>query len=352
MPYRIRDIAKQAGVSKSTVSRVLNDSSRVDADTRKRVLETARKLNYYRNASAQRLARGGRSDFFGLLISDIENPVFPEMVKSFETSAAARGYDLFLCATNYDASRTEAAVRKMIENGVRGVAIMTSSASEATALELASRQIAVVVVDLETTRRNISSITIDYSGGLMEAADHLAQLGHKRITFIAGPDERRSARRYRETVVRILHEKNLEIQQIVECDQTLEGGRAAIWKLASDGAVPTALICINDLSAIGAMTALREMGIRVPGQVSIVGCEDIYMARFVNPPLTTVKLDRKCLGKMAFEVLENMSLSTKQVAAKTTLQTHLIVRGSTAAPPSQAAQSTELVSRLHQPFVR
>ncbi|HET8966298.1 MAG TPA: LacI family DNA-binding transcriptional regulator [Candidatus Acidoferrum sp.] len=335
MPYRIRDVAKQAGVSKSTVSRVLNDSTLVDADTRKRVLEAARKLNYYRDASAQRLARGGRSDFFGLLISDVENPVFPEMIKSFETSAAAKDYNLFLCATNYDPHRTEAAVRKMIENGVRGVAIMTSSATEATALELAARQIAVVVVDLESTRRSISSITIDYSGGVREAADHLAQLGHQRATFIAGPDERRSARRYRETVIKILHERNLGVEQIVECDQTLEGGRAAIWKILSDGTPPTAIICINDLAAIGAMTALREMGVRVPGQVSVIGCEDIYMARFVNPPLTTVKLDRKCLGKMAFEILEKASLSKKSLPTKATLQTHLIVRGSTAASASQ-----------------
>ena len=130
MQYKIRDVAERAGVSKSTVSRVLNQSSLVDPETRRRVLEAARQLNYYRNASAQQLARGGRSDFFGLLISDIENPVFPEMIKSFETAAAAKGYDLFLCATNYDVDRTEAAVRKMIENGVRGVAIMTSSATD------------------------------------------------------------------------------------------------------------------------------------------------------------------------------------------------------------------------------
>ena len=146
--HRILDVARQAGVSKSTVSRVLNESSSVDPETRRRVLEIARKLNYYRNATAQRLARGGRSDFFGLLISDVENPVFPEVVKSFETAAAAKEYNLFLCATNYDPARTNAAVRKMIENGVRGVAIMTSSVTEDLAQQLAARQIAVVVIDL------------------------------------------------------------------------------------------------------------------------------------------------------------------------------------------------------------
>jgi DNA-binding LacI/PurR family transcriptional regulator len=331
MPYRIRDVAEQAGVSKSTVSRVLNSSSLVDRETRRRVLEVARKLNYYRNASAQQLARGGRSDFFGLLISDIENPVFPEMIKSFETAAASKGYDLFLCATNYDLNRTEAAVRKMIENGVRGVAIMTSSAPDELAQQLALRQIAVVVVDLEKTRQNVGSITIDYSGGVSEAAEHLAKLGHKKIAFISGPDERRSTRRYRETVIEALHQRKLKLEQIVESDQTLEGGRAAVWKLAQGSAAPTALICINDLTAIGAMTALREMGVQVPGQVSVLGCEDIYMARFVDPPLTTVKLDRKGLGKMAFDMLEGMSRSKQRKGTKTVLETLLIVRSSTAA---------------------
>jgi len=335
VPYKIRDVAEQAGVSKSTVSRVLNQSSLVDPDTRRRVLETAQKLNYYRNASAQRLARGGRSDFFGLLISDIENPVFPEMIKSFETAAASKGYDLFLCATNYHVERTEAAVRKMIENGVRGVAIMTSSATEEIAVQLAARQIAVVVIDLEVTRRHISSITIDYSAGMSEALEHLAQLGHEQITFLAGPDERRSARRYRETVLKSLQEHKLHLQEIVECDQTLEGGRAAVWKIAAAAGTPTALVCINDLTAIGAMSALREMGVSVPGQVSVVGCEDIYMARFVNPPLTTVKLNRKSLGKMAFDVLERMSHSKQRKGTNSLLDTQLIVRGSTAARNSK-----------------
>ncbi len=333
MQYKIRDVAEQAGVSKSTVSRVLNQSSLVDPETRRRVLETARQMNYYRNASAQQLARGGRSDFFGLLISDIENPVFPEMIKSFETAAAAKGYDLFLCATNYDVDRTESAVRKMIENGVRGVAIMTSSATDELAQQLAIRQIAVVVVDLEKTRNHVGSIAIDYSGGIREAVEHLAQLGHQKVTFVAGSDERRSARRYRETVIEVLHQKKLKLQQIVECDQTLEGGRAAVWRLSATGEPPTALICINDLTAIGAMTALREMGVHVPGRVSVLGCEDIYMARFVNPPLTTVKLDRKCLGTMAFDMLEAMSNSKQRKGAKTVLETRLIVRSSTAACP-------------------
>ena len=104
----------------------------------------------------------------------------------------------------------------------------------------------------------------------------------------------------------------MKLQQIVESDQTLEGGRAAVQKIWAGTELPTALICINDLTAIGAMTALREMGVHVPGQVSVFSFEDIYMARFFNPALTTVKLDSKNLGKMAFDVLERMSRSKQR----------------------------------------
>lgn len=307
----------------------MNHPRLVDPETRRRVMETAQKLNYYRNANARRLASGGKSDFFGLIISDIENPVFPEMIKSFETAAAKKSYDLLLCTTNYDEERTEAAVRKMIENGVRGVAIMTSSASVQVAEELAARQLAVVLVDLGVAKRNISSIDIDYSGGVCQALDHLIKLGHENLVFVTGSEDRRSARRYRETVLHAMNERTISLAQIVECDQTLEGGRAAIKTVLTKKSPPTAVLCINDLTAIGVMAALREMHIKVPEQVSVIGCEDIYMARFVNPPLTTIRLDRKKLGAMAFEVLEKMSRSKRHGGTESILHTDLVVRGST-----------------------
>jgi DNA-binding LacI/PurR family transcriptional regulator len=332
--HRIRDVAEHAGVSKSTVSRVLNRSALVDPETRRRVMEAAKRLNYYRNASAQQLARGGRSDFFGLLISDIENPVFPEMIKGFETAASAKGYHLMLCTTDYHVDRAEAAVRKMIENGVRGVAIMTSSLTESIAEPLADRGIDVVMVDLERTRRHVSSLGVDYSTGVSEAISHLVQLGHEDIAFVAGPDDRRSARRYREAILKAVHQHKLRMRQIVECDQTLDGGRAAVRQLADCNPAPTALVCVNDMTAMGAMSALREKGVSIPGQISIIGCEDIYMARFANPPLTTIRFDRKALGRTAFEILEKMSRLKHPQGKSALLETRLIVRGSTAAKGS------------------
>lgn len=330
MPFRISDVATQAGVSKSTVSRVFNQSRLVNPETRQRVLEAARELDYHPSASAKQLARGGQSDFFGLLISDIANPVFPEIIKGFETAAEAKGFNLFLCTTDYHAERAGAAIRKMIENGVRGVAIMTSSLTEQAAAPLAARDIPVVMLDLLQTRTHISSIAIDYGKGVSESIEHLAQLGHKLVTFLAGPDDRRSSRRYREAVIKALSAHGMRLQQIVECDHTLEGGRAAVWKLATATPAPTALVCVNDMTAIGAILALREMGINVPGQVSVLGCEDIFLTRFVDPPLTTIRFDRKCLGRMAFDTLERMSKSKARKGTRERLETTLIVRSSTA----------------------
>jgi LacI family transcriptional regulator len=118
---------------------------------------------------------------------------------------------------------------------------------------------------------------------------------------------------------------------MVECDQTLEGGRAAVWKLATTTPAPTALVCVNDMTAIGAVAALREMGISVPRQVSVLGCEDIYMTRFVDPPLTTIRFDRKSLGGLALETLEKMSNSKPRKGTRQQVETKLIVRSSTAA---------------------
>lgn len=333
MACRIRDVAERAGVSKTTVSRVLNKARFVDSETRRRVLESARQLNYYRNAHAQRLARG-RSDFFGLIISDIENPVFPEMIKSFETAAAEKGYDLLLCTTNYDPDRTQAVVRKMIENRVRGVAVMTSGASEEVAEELAARQVAVVFLDLGLTKKYISSIRIDYSVGICQAVDLLLNLGHKKFAFVAGREARRSARKYREAVIQALADRGLPSQLTVEGDQTLEGGIAAARMILAQPDLPTAILCINDLTAIGVMSGLREAGWRVPEEMSVIGCEDIYLARFVHPPLTSVRLDRKRLGQLAYEVLEAMFRSRQRKGTESVLETQLIVRQSTAPCPT------------------
>lgn len=337
--YRIRDVAERAGVSKATVSRVINNAQHIAPETRARVLEVATQLNYYRNAHARQLAEG-RSDFFGLLISDIENPVYPQLIKGFELSAAAEGFDLLLCITNYNEDRTRTAIRKMIENRVRGVAVMTSGVKPEVAEELAAHQMAVVFLDFGNSQNYISTIQVHYSTGVGQAVDHLQQLGHRNIVLVSGLGSRRSAAEYRRTVVRALRKRGLAHDKIVECDHTEEGGAAATRALLGQGVFPTAILCINDLVAVGTISALTDAGLRVPEDVSVIGCEDLYLARLTHPPLTTIRLDRTRLGELAFEVLRQMLKSKVRKGTESVLETELVLRQSTGVVRTHDAPST------------
>jgi LacI family transcriptional regulator len=325
----MNDVARLAGVSATTVSHVLNKTRRVAPDTRRRVLEAIAKLNYYKDAHARRLARG-RSDSLGLIVSDIANPFFPELIKAFEDAALEKGFDILLCNTNYQPERTHAAVRKMIENKVPGVAVMTSELGATLAKDLASNDVAVVFLDLGTTRKNVSNVRADYSKGVHQAIDHLRGLGHKEIAFIAGPQSLRSAVTRRTAFVDALNHWGLPSDQTVEGDHKVDGGMRAAQAILSKPNLPTAILCSNDLTAIGAMKALGQAGIRVPEDVSVIGFDDIDFARHAHPPLTTVNLSRVRLGKLAFEALYKMLRSGRRKGCEYVVETQLVVRESTA----------------------
>jgi DNA-binding LacI/PurR family transcriptional regulator len=328
MAARMKDVAERVGVSVATVSHVLNNTRFVAPETRRRVLEAIRELNYYQNVHARRLARGS-SDFYALIISDIENPFFPELIKSFEMQAVEHGLDVLLCPTSYNPDRIAGAVRKAIENKVRGVAVMTTQAGPEVAAELTAHQMPVVSLDLATVGPYQSSIRVDYSRGASQAVEHLWKLGHRRIGLIAGPGARRSAARYREAVVEALKQRGLEPLRIVEGNGNVDGGVAGVRVLLAEKTRPTAIFCGNDLTAIGALAALEDAGLRVPDDVSVVGSDDILFARLARPPLTTVKLPRELLGKLAFKALEKMLRSKQRRGAEYVLRTQLVVRGST-----------------------
>ena len=224
MPGRMEDVAKQAGVSVTTVSHVVNNTRYVAPDTRRRVQEAVRQLGFYKDAHARRLARG-HSDFLGLIVSDIGNPFFPEIIKSFETAALAKGLDLLLCNTNYDLDRTKAAVRKMIENKVRGVAVMTSEWGSQLARDLAAHQVAVVFLDLGTVAKHTSNIRVDYSKGIHLAIDHLIDLGHQDFAFVAGPQTLRSAVARQEAFIDALRQRGLATHRTWEGNNQVDRGQ-------------------------------------------------------------------------------------------------------------------------------
>src|SRR5918998_6035375 len=190
----IREVPREAGVPTATVSHVINNTRFVSEEMRARVLEAVERCGYYPNAHARSLA-SGRSNTLGLLISDISNPFFPELVKAIETAAYERDYDVILSNTNYDPERTSRYVRRMIERKVAGVALMTSELEGELVKELARREVSVVFLDLGEPGVHMSNLRVDYETGIEEAIRHLAGLGHREIAFISGPAHLRSAAR-------------------------------------------------------------------------------------------------------------------------------------------------------------
>ena len=330
---RIKDVAREAGVSTATVSHVINDTKYVTDETRQKVEDAIQKLNFYPNAHARTLA-SGRSNIIGLLVSDISNPFFPELVKSIEAAAFEHGYNLMLFNTNYDAKRAADYVRRLIELKVAGVALMTAELEPALIDELANKQVRTVFNDIGIVGENMSNIVLDYSAGIEEAVRHLVSLGHEKIAHIAGSSRIRSGVIRREAFVDAMkrylpNEKNL---LIVEGDFRIESGRMAATEILESKKLPTAVVVANDMMALGAMQEFKAVGLKIPQDISIVGFDDIAFASLSEPPLTTVCSPRVEIGRRAIEALITTIKTPNQQGVEIRIPTYLITRKSTAPP--------------------
>ncbi len=323
----IKQVAERAGVGIATVSRTLHNSSQVSPETAARVRRAMEDLGYRPNTNAQSLV-SGRSHMLGLVVSDITNPFFPELIQGFQDVALQHGYDVFVASTGYDSGRMSHCVGRMIERTVDGVAIMTSEIDRALTDQLASRNVPLVFLDVGKVRMGVSNIKVDYAGGIAEAVDHLCRLGHTRIAFISGPMTLKSARERRAAFVECLRQAGRE-ELVAEGNHKVDGGVKAIEELLSLRNPPTAILTSNDLTAIGALHGIREAGLRVPGDISVVGFDDIAMAEFTEPPLTTVRLLRTELARISCCALLR-SIAENGEGAEFRMGTHLVIRESTA----------------------
>lgn len=328
MPIVMNDVARKAGVSVTTVSHVINQTRPVAHDTRDRVLKAVQELSYYKNASARLLVRG-ESNAFGLIISDIENPFFPELIKSFEQACLSEGMETILCTTNYARDQAQKAVRRMLESRVRGVAVMTSQLDGDLLAQLSGNYLPLVLLDSPPKRTGRSNIALNYSHGISEAVRHLYDLGHREIGVITGPINRVSASAHRESLISALRQLGCEPFRVLEGDNRPESGAAAARELLSSPERPTALLCGNDRMAVGAMSAAFSLGLQVPQDVSVIGADDILFASYLNPPLTTIRVPRDRLGRLCFEILGRMLKTKRCLGIEQTLETELIVRQST-----------------------
>ena len=329
MAHTMNEVAKLAGVSPATVSRVLSKSPYISAKTVDRVMAVVEQLKYHRNVHARRLAIG-KSDLFGLVISEIANPYFSEIIRGFQSAAWDRGFDVLLLNTEYSEKRIDAVVQKLIENDVRGVAIMTSSFDERIISSLTNEGIGVVLCNALPSGRLMSSISINYERGIHEAIEHVASLGHRRAAVISGPPTNRTANNIKDALVEGLRQRGLNPNPVTHSDYHLDAGASAVQVILSAKTRPTVIFCGSDLIAMGAMMALEEAGLNVPNDISIVGIDDIPFSFLARPPLTTIRVPREELGLLAFDALEKLLKLKRHRGAEYAVETELVVRKSTA----------------------
>jgi LacI family transcriptional regulator len=329
----IRDIAKRAKVSTATVSRTINRVPSVDPQLAKRVWKIVEELGYYPNTQARALV-SGRSRIFGLIVSEITNPFFPEIVQSFEDIAVQNNYEILLTSTVHNPKRMELAVRRMIERRVDGVAILTFGMEESLIADLRFRKVPLVFVDVGPNLPGVSNIRIHYLHGIRQAVQHVAALKHVRIAFVSGPLSLKSAVARKAAFEESMREIGLEVapELIVEGDHKIEGGMQALSRLSVLPDRPTAILCSNDMTAIGVMREAYERGLVIPRDLSLVGFDDIRLAQFTTPPLTTVQMSQTLLAEYAFKALrEEVERGTTAAAGREyELVTSLVLRGSTA----------------------
>src|SRR5215467_13996834 len=300
----LKEIAKRAGVSTATVSRAINRVPTVDPRLARRIWKIVDELGYYPDKQARALV-SGQSGIFGLIVSDLTNPFFPEVVQAFDERAARHSYETMLSSAAREPTEMEAAVRRMIERRVDGIAILNFGIDESLVENLRFHDVPLVLVDTSSPLPGFTNIRIDYQYGIRQAVQHLAALRHCRIAFVTGPPRLKSATVRRRAFQESMQEIGLQVppELIALGDHTIEGGMQALRTLAALPIRPTAVLCSNDMTAIGVLRQAADSRISVPNELSVVGFDDIRLAQFTTPPLTTVQISQVEMATLAFEAL-------------------------------------------------
>jgi LacI family transcriptional regulator len=335
----IREIAKRARVSTATVSRTINRIPTVKPQLAKRVWKAVDELGYFPSMQARALV-SGKSRIFGLIVSEITNPFFPEIVHVFEETALRHNYEVLLTSTVHDTERMKIAVRRMLEHRVEGVAVMTFGMEDSLLNDLKLRQVPLVFVDVGPQRPHVSNIRIEYLLGIRQAVQHLAALRHECIGFITGPLTLKSAAARRDAFLQSMKEIGMAVdpELVVEGNHTLEGGEKAFEKMLALPSRPTAILCSNDMTAMGVMRKSYAEGIVIPRDLSVIGFDNIRITQYMLPPLTTIEMSQAEIARTAFQaLLEDVQRKTPNPkGTEYTLMTSLVLRESTALNPKWA----------------
>ncbi|EJH44444.1 ribose operon repressor [Vibrio cholerae HC-46A1] len=326
----MKDIARLAGVSTSTVSHVINKSRFVSDEIAERVNNAAQQLNYAPSALARSL-KMNRTKTIGMLVTTSTNPFFGEVVKGVERSCYHQGYNLILCNTEGDNQRMKASINTLLQKRVDGLLLMCSTL-EGERLDVFDRypDIPIVVMDWGPILFASDKIQDNSLQGGYMAAKHLIECGHKEIGCITGPLIRHQAQMRYEGYKRALAEAGIAINPdwIVESDFECEGGYQAFEKLYQRGKLPSALFVSNDMMAMGVIQAASQRGLRVPDDLSLIGYDDVHIAKFMTPALTTIHQPKYRLGKAAVDTLLYRLENPDTTAQVVQLEPTLVVRNS------------------------
>jgi DNA-binding LacI/PurR family transcriptional regulator len=326
----IKDIARAAHVSHSTVSRALRNSPLVNPETRDIIRKIAEEKGFTVSAVARSLATRC-THTLGVVVTTVANPFVGEVVAGIEEVALAHGYSLFLANCHADPAREVCVVRSFRERRVDGILVNSSRVGALYMPLLKEMNVPIVLINNQYPGEFVHSVGIDNLDAARQATHHLVGLGHKRIGYLGNQyglqaDTERFAG-YRQ----ILEEAAIGFQPelVAHAEGGPEGGMRAIGRLLALPSPPTAVFCYNDMMAIGAMRGVREHGLRVPTDLSVVGLDDLFLASYTDPPLTTVRQPKQQMGCLAAGILLDL-LSGGKPESRMTLEGELIVRQSTA----------------------
>ena len=347
----IHQVAERAGVSPATVSRVTNGRSTVDKRLAKRVWAAIEELGYSPNPQARALV-SGRSRVLGLLVSEITNPFFPELIQSFEDIAGEDDFEVMVGSTNYNVDRAKVFIRRLAQRRVEGVAVMTFRAESTLLDELIEQNIPLVSVDVKINAPCSLVLEVDYAHGINQAVQHLALLGHRCIGFASGPMPHLTNVRRKEAFLQAVKRIGLpnKAAPVFLGDHTFEGGTDAAHHFLQQNPSPTAIVCSNDMMAVGVLRGLAERGVSVPSNMSVVGFDDIHLAEFANPPLSTVRMSRIELAHAAFKGLKQLREAQNHGPFDPIrVKTSLVVRQSTEVPKEALTALRGKARRTIQP---
>lgn len=316
----IYDIAKLAGVNASTVSRALSKPDRVSSKTRKLIEDTAANLNYHANPFARALPTG-KTGTFGLIVADITNPTFFDIIRGAGTAAAANNYTVTF-AESAESPATELTTARRMLAAVDGV-ILGSPRMDDEQIRALAQVKPVVVINREV--RGVTSVVPDVSTGIGEAVRNLAANGHQKLGYVSGPPRSWMSSQRWESIRSACEWSRLEAVHLPSTKPTVDGGRRLAREVLASGA--TAVLTYNDLLAIGLMQELQAAGVLIPDQISIVGFDDIFGADFTTPPLTTVRSPLSDCGTKAAELMLE-AITSEAGISSVHVETELVVRGS------------------------